>query len=406
MRDMELFTVPPWVVIYWTVNGLLLFLCLSAVLFYSYAIYAAIRFFSQSRPLISAFHPPVTILKPVCGLDEGTYENLASFCQQEYPDYQLVFAVRDRHDPVLPIVNQLIQDFPAVDMQVVVNDRIIGTNLKVSNLANAVPVAKHAIWVLADSDIRVEATYLQHIVQPLSDPLVGVVTCPYRSQATGWVATLEALGTATDFHAGVLVAQTLNGVSFALGSTIVIRTAVLDAIGGFAAIANYLADDFMLGQLASRQGYRVILSNYLVEHRLPTESIAESWQRQTRWARCIRVSRPWGYLGLLFTDGTVSSLLLLFITGASSWAWVVLSLTWLMRLGMAWVVGAYGLQDTTARWFFWLAPLRDLLGFAVWCYGWWGNVIEWRGNRLLLTRDGKMLPLTQPSHDRQLNVTT
>jgi ceramide glucosyltransferase len=379
------------------IDALLFLLCLSAILFYSYATYKAISFFSHPHTVDPHFHPPVTILKPICGADDDAYENLASFCRQQYPVYQIVFSVRDPQDAGLAVVRQIIRDFPERDIQLVISDHGIGTNPKVSNLANAATQANYALWLIADSDIRVGTDYLQRVIQPLRDPRVGVVTCLYRSLAQGWVATWEALGTATEFPAGVLVSRQLEGIQFAFGSTIVIRKDVLEAIGGFEAIADYLADDFQLGYLPAQAGYRVVLSDYVVDHVLGTTTLPDSIQRQLRWARVIRVSRPWGYAGLIFTYGTVTSLLLLIATGGSILGWTVLGITWMMRWVMGWIIGVRCLNDPAARTYWWLVPLHDLMRFAIWCYGFFGNTIEWRGRRLKLTREGKLVPITPGS---------
>ncbi|OUL35501.1 bacteriohopanetetrol glucosamine biosynthesis glycosyltransferase HpnI [Nostoc sp. 106C] len=373
---------------------LLLILCLSAILFYCYSIYAAIAFFSQPHTIEPGFHPPITILKPICGIDRDAEQNLASFCQQDYPDYQIIFAVRDRQDPAIAIIAKIIQQFPDVDIHLVVSDRIIGANLKVSNLANAVTAAKHEIFLIADSDIRVGKDYLQRVIQPLKDQQVGVVTCLYRSLAPGWVTALEALGTSTDFHPSILVSNQLEDIKFAFGSTIVIRKQALEAIGGFEAIADYLADDFQLGYLPAQAGYKVILSNYIVDHVLATSTLAQTIQRQIRWARCIRVSRPWGYVGLLFTYGTVASLLLLLATGGSILGWTLLAITWVMRLLMSWIVAVKILNDQVAKKFFWVIPVRDLFHFAIWCSGFVGSTIAWRGQKLKLIKGGKLAAMT------------
>ena len=375
------------------VDLVLFILCLSAIWFYSYTIFAAREFFGNPSSIDADFHPPVTILKPIAGLDRDTYLNLASFCQQDYPEYQIIFAIRDRLDPAIEVVEKIIAQFAELDLQMVVSDRTIGTNLKVSNLANAEVKAKYPILLISDSDIRVGCDYLQQVMQPLIDPQVGVVTCLYRTLAEGWVSTFDALGTACDFHAGVLAARKMNDMTFALGSTIAIRKSTLTAIGGFAAISDYLADDFMLGYLPVQKNYKVVLSNYVVEHVLSTDTFFNSIQRQIRWARGIRVSRPWGYLGLIFTYGTVSSLLFLLATGCSLLGWTVLTITWCVRLIMGWIVGVSSLQDKAAIKFLWLVPLRDLLSFAIWCYSFLGNTIEWRGRRLLLTKGGKLVAL-------------
>ncbi|OUL29905.1 glycosyl transferase [Nostoc sp. T09] len=373
---------------------LLLILCLSAILFYCYSIYAAIAFFSQPHTIEPGFHPPITILKPICGIDRDAEQNLASFCQQDYPDYQIIFAVRDRQDPAIAVIAKIIQQFPDVDIHLVVSDRIIGANLKVSNLANAVTAAKHEILLIADSDIRVGKDYLQRVIQPLKDEKVGVVTCLYRSLAPGWVTSLEALGTSTDFHPSILVSNQLEDIKFAFGSTIVIRKQALEAIGGFEAIADYLADDFQLGYLPAQAGYKVVLSNYIVDHVLATSTLAQTIQRQIRWARCIRVSRPWGYVGLLFTYGTVTSLLLLLATGGSILGWTLLAITWVMRLLMSWIVAVKMLNDQVAKKFFWVIPVRDLFHFAIWCNGFVGSTIAWRGQKLKLIKGGKLAAMT------------
>jgi ceramide glucosyltransferase len=381
-------------------NLLLLLLCLSAIWFYCYAIYAAIAFFKHPYAVAANFHPPITILKPICGLDGDAKENFASFCRQQYPVYQIIFGVRDPQDSSIPTVKEIISEFPELDIQLVISDRAIGTNLKVSNLANAVAKAKYEILVIADSDIRVETDYLQRIIQPMQDNSVGVVTCLYRSLARGAVAILEALGTACEFHPGVLVSKQLEGgIKFALGSTIVIRSSVLKAIGGFEQIADYLADDFQLGYLSAQAGYQVVLSDCVVEHVLATTTFADSIQRQIRWARGTRVSRPWGYLGLIFTYGTFTSLLLLIATKGSIFGWVILILTWITRLIMGWVIGVKVLQDSSAQKFLSYIFLRDLLSFAIWCCGLVGNTIEWRGRRLKLTKEGKLETIATVLYD-------
>lgn len=375
------------------VDVVLFILCFCAILFYSYATYAAIEFFGDPNPIDPEFHPPVSILKPICGIDCDTYKNFASFCRQDYPEYQIVFAVRDRFDPAVEVVEKIIAEFSDLDIQLVVSDRTIGANLKVCNLANAQAAAKYPILLIADSDIRVGSDYLRRVVQPLKDPTVGVVTCPYRSLVQGWVANIQAIQTACEFHAGVLVARKLSGMNFAFGSTIIIQTATLEAIGGFAAIADYLADDFLLGYLPTQKNYKVVLSNYIVEHVLAADTFTGSIQRQIRWARGKRVSRPWGYLGLILTYGTITSLLFLITTQGSILGWSVLGITWCMRLIMAWAIGVRSLKDEAATQFLWLVPLCDLLSFAVWCYSFLGNTIEWRGRSLLLTKGGKLVPL-------------
>lgn len=374
-----------------------LFLSLSAIAYYCYAIYAAMQFFSQTPPIDSDFHPPISILKPICGCDRRTYENLASFCRQDYPNYQIIFGVQNWNDPSIKIVKQIIADFPNLDIQYAVSDRTIGANRKISNLIHAFAKADHEILLLADSDVYVRPNYLQQVVQPLKQPEVGVVTCLYSSLVEGWVATLEALSAATEFHPGVLVSNQLEGIKFAMGQTIVLRRSVLEEIGGFEAIANYLADDYQLGYLPAQLGYKVVLSHHSVDHILPVSTLTEAFQRQTRWMMGIRVSRPWGYAGLIFTYGTVASVVFLLATGCSLFGWIVFGVTWIIRLVTAWFIGVKHLHDPIATKFLWLVPFRDVVSFAFWCHGFISNRIEWRGHQFRLTKGGKLIALKSNS---------
>lgn len=385
----------------------LLSLSLSTVCFYLFAIHAAIQFFRPKRQKSVDFQPPVTILKPVCGLDDNTYENLASFCNQDYPHYQIIFGTQNPSDPCIAIVKQLIEDFPQQDIQLVISHRTIGINPKVNNLYNIALKAQHEILVLADSDIWVDANYLKQVVQPLNDSTVGVVTCMYRSRSHNLVSAFEALGISTEFLPSVLVARWLEGMAFAFGATIVLRQSVLNEIGGFNAIANYIGDDFQLGHLPAQAGYQVVLSEYVVDHVLSTATIPQLFQHQTRWFRGTRFARSSGYLGLIFTYGTVSSLLLLAIK-ASLFTWMVLIITWTVRYIAAWFIGVHCLKDAIAKRLLLVVPLRDCLSFCLWCYGFFGNTVQWRGHLLQLSTGGAivnqtMIQKTSPLLKKRLN---
>jgi ceramide glucosyltransferase len=372
----------------------LLLLSCGAIAFYCYAIYASYRFLRRPAPVDANFCPALSILKPICGCDEKTYENLASFCQQIYPRYQIIFGVQDLQDPSLEVIQQIIEDFPEVDIQFVITERILGTNRKVNNLASALTSARYDLLVLADADVKVGPGYLQQVVQPLKNPQVGVITCLYRSLSQGWVTAVEALGKATEFLPGVLVSNQLEGTKFAMGQTIVIRRPVLDHIGGFNAIANYLADDFQIGHLAARAGYQVLLSSYIVDHVCARDTVLNALQRQIRWMVGLRVSRTWGYAGLIFTYGTISSTLLVLLSGGTPLSWWVWGLTWLARILMGWVIGVYCLKDPMAKLLFWLAPFWDCLSFLLWCFGFFGNTFRWRGQWYRLTRYGELQALS------------
>jgi ceramide glucosyltransferase len=377
----------------------LFFLCLSAIWFYVFSVYGAYDLFRQRSEECPDFRPPVSILKPMRGVDSFAYENLSSFCRQDYPKFQIIFGFSDDKDAGLEIVRRVAADFPAVDIRVVTCPRVIGANLKVSNLANMLEEATHPILLIADSDIRVEPDYLARVIQPLRAARAGVVTCLYRSRVKGFVSSLEALGISTSFHAGVLVARKLQGMGFAFGSTIAIKREVLDRIGGFGAIADYLADDYLLGSLPVEAGYDVILSDYVVEHVVDSESFPEFFRHQTRWGRATRVSRPAGYAGLIFTHGVAASLLFLIATWGSALGWTVLASVWGIRIITGWIVGARYMKDNPVARLFWLIPARDLIGFALWIYTFAGNTVEWRGNRFKLAGGGKLAPIPARRHE-------
>jgi ceramide glucosyltransferase len=376
-------------------TAILLVLCAAALFFYGSSAFTSLSFFLNPQAVDSTFQPPISILKPICGLDRGAYNNWASFCRQDYRSYQIIFGVSDSTDPAIAVLRQLIQDFPKVDIRLVINSNVIGSNLKVSNLANLEPYAQYNLLLISDSDIRVGRDYLKRMVQPMQDAQTGVVTCLYRSRVYSFVAALEALSISTDFHATVLLARQLGWMKFAMGSSILIRHKVLETIGGFKAIANHLADDFILGNLTAQAGFEVVLSDYVVGHTLETATLTDLIQHQTRWNRCTRAANPLGYLGLIFTHGTVFSLAFLCLSGPSSLGWEVLGVMWTVRILMGWIVGVKGLEDDVAARFLWLIPIRDLLSFGLWCYGFMGDRIVWRGKQFRLVSDGKLVPLQE-----------
>ena len=367
-------------------------ICVSAIWYYSYAIRSARQFFGEPPRSGSETRPPISILKPIRGRDQGAYENFASFCRQDYPQYELIFGAESEDEPGLEAVRRIVNDFPDVDIRIVVSDRSIGTNPKVSNLANMAAEAKYAHLLVSDSDIRVDPAHLKTIAQPLCDPEVGVVTCLYRSKAAGIAGWIDALGLSTEFQPSVLVARGVEGMSFAMGSGILVRRPVLVSIGGFAAFADYLADDFQLGNRPARLGYRVELSPYVVEHRLDTATFRELLWHQMRWYRGIRTSRPWGYAGLVFTQGIAAALALVLLTPASPIAWTLGAATLAVRLAMAWYVAVVCLRDEAARRFLWFVPIRDLMSTVLWLAGFFGGTVVWRGERFRLERGGRLVP--------------
>jgi ceramide glucosyltransferase len=364
---------------------------LAANAYYLLSIVAAFRFFSRPSVHKDGHSLPVTIMVPLYGADFEAYENYARFCRQDYPEYQIVFGVRDSRDSSIPIVEKLIADFADRDIALVISDRTIGQNLKVSNLQNMLALVKHEQIVIVDSDIRVGRDYLRKVLAPLSDPRVGLVTCLYRAAETpDFAAKLEAVGITAEFTAGVLMAWMLEGVKFALGSTMATTRTRLEAIGGFHALADYLADDFMLGNLIERDGYEVRLSHHVVETAMQPSGFVGMMRHQMRWARSTRISRPMGYLGLILTYGTALALLNLAVAGASTFSLILLASTLLIRLTMGWMIGVHWLGDRILKKYFWLVPVRDMLSFLIWCLSWFGKRVEWRGRLFEVAPNGRM----------------
>ena len=368
-------------------------LSVGSIFYYLYSLSATIVFFSQTQAIDPDFSPPLTILKPLCGLDWESYTALASFCQQDYSEYQIIFSVQDSQDPSIEVVQKLQQDFSHLDIELVISDRAIGINPKINNIANGATKTKYPILVISDSDIQVKKDYLKTIIQPFKDPSVGVVTCLYNSLTEGFLASFEALDIASQFCPKVLTARQLEDVKFAFGSTIAIRQETLDKIGGFLAIADYLADDYQLGYLPSQNGYKVILSPYLVEHRLANVTFNTFIHRQIRWFKCIRVERFWGYVGLIFTYGIINSFVLLLLTQGSLFGWSIFGLVWNIRFLTAYLIAIKYLKDANAKEFFLLIPLRDFVSFGIWCYSFSGDKVIWRGETYQLLPNGQLSQL-------------
>jgi ceramide glucosyltransferase len=365
---------------------------LAANAYYLLSIVAGFRFFSRPRASQHYESLPVSIMIPLHGADFNAYRNYAELCRQDYPEYQIVFGVRDSRDSSVPIVKKLISDFPDRDIALVISDKTIGQNLKVSNLENMLARVKHEQIVIVDSDVRVGRDHLRKVLAPLSDPRVGLVTCLYRAAETpDFAAKLEAVGITAEFAAGVLMAWMLEGVKFALGSTMATTRTRLEAIGGFHAVADYLADDFMLGNLIERDGYEVRLSHHVVETAMQPAGFKGMMRHQIRWARSTRISRPIGYLGLILTYGTALALLNLAVDRASTSSLMLLASTLVIRLTMGWMIGVHWLGDRILKRYFWLVPVRDLLSFLIWCLSWVGKRVEWRGRLFEVARDGKMI---------------
>lgn len=383
--------------IHFLVTGVLLLATAGAIAsmaYYVACIWSA-AVFLRKIPRISqsgAFIPPISILKPLKGSDPEMYESFRSHCLQDYPEYEILFGISDPNDPAIPLVERLQKEFPQRKIRLVLCGERLGANTKVSNLARMMREAHHDYILVNDSDIRVRADYLQKVASPLQDDKVGLVTCLYRGVASDTLGSqLEALGIATDFCAGVLVAGQMEEIKFGLGSTLVFRRRDMNAIGGFESLVDYLADDYQLGNRIAKLGLRVELSDVVVETFLPQYSIGGFFAHQLRWARTVRDSRFWGYVGLGVTFGLLWAFLALIFSGGAGWAWILLAAVFLSRIAMALAVGRLALQDRQVAKLLWLIPLRDILAFGLWVVSFVGHKVSWRGEMFRLQK-GKIAP--------------
>jgi ceramide glucosyltransferase len=348
------------------------------------AILAILRFQPNDLPA-GNFAPPVSILKPVRGRDARFFEAIRSHAALDYPQYEILFGISVPDDPALEDIARLQREFPQAAIRIVdtAND---APNGKAGTLEILAHKALHDVLVVNDSDILVEPGYLGRVISLLEPEDVGLVTCLYRAQASSWPATAEALGVVTEFAPSVLVARLLSDSAFALGSTMAFRRASLDAIGGFAAVQNYLADDYQLGLRISALEKRIVLAGAVVNTSLGAGSLASVWKHQVRWSRTIRVSRPGGYLGYLATQISFWSLISL-IAGHPGIA--------VAGIGSRLLAGGLALYrlDRSKLPLLPLVPLRDLFGMAVWFAGLAGSEVEWRGIRFRLYRNGTIRPV-------------
>ena len=369
--------------------------CLSSCIYYLVCLYSAAAFLrankasTRTRPTHT---PPVSILKPLKGIDPEIYDSFRGHCLQDYPEYEIVFGVSDPADPAVASVERLKREFPELAIQLVVCPNILGPNVKVSNLEQMLQTARFEHLVVNDSDIRVEPDYLQRVVAALADENVGMVTCLYRGVAAPTLGSrLEALGISTDFNAGVLAAQLIEGgLSFGLGSTLAFRRRNLNQIGGFRSIVEFLADDYELGHRIAGLGLRIVLSDVVVETHLPAYDLGGFLAHQMRWARGVRDARLGGYVGLIATFGLMWAILTLILAHAAACSWALLGVVLLFRSLVSLVVGRSVLKDRQLPGQLWLLPLRDLSAVGVWIASFWGHTVTWRGDRFEL-RKGRLI---------------
>jgi ceramide glucosyltransferase len=360
----------------------------------AYGVIACIAVRRRARiPRLAPRDPPaVTILKPLCGAEPETYECLRSFCDQAYPEFQVIFGVCDSNDPVLGIVDRLKEEFPLRDMQIVVDRRQHGSSRKVSNLINMMALARHEFLVLSDSDVRVNRDYLARVVAPLLDGGVGIVTCAYRGwPGQGLWSLLGSLFINEWFIPSVRVSAMAGSRSFAFGATIAMRRQVLARIGGFASIADQLADDYRLGELTRRQGLRTVLSEVVVDVRVAERNFGDLVRHELRWLRTIRALRPVGYAFCFVTFGMPVAAIGTLLAGGTLPVLGLLAATAAARVMLHWSVREPGSSGTQLL----ILPLRDLLTLSLWAWSFAARSVHWREDRYHVTRDGSAQPVAR-----------
>lgn len=378
------------------VSWLLLALVAGAFVF-SLLVVAAARDYKRVRPPALARPEPISILKPLAGLDEGLEENLRSYFRQEYPAFELLFAVHHAADPAAAVVEKLRGEFPDIPARLIVTGEPPWANPKDYSLELMLAQARYDLLVMSDSDTRAGPDMLSAIAAEFQDADLGLASCPYRAVAGRdlW-SRLEAVGLNTEMLAGVLAGRLLEGMKFGLGPVMAARRKAIQAIGGFARVKDYPADDFVLGRYIAERGFGAILSSCVVEHRLGTQTWRENLEHRLRWVRACRRMRPAGYFGQVFTYPLPLALLLWAVQPA--W-WPASALTLAVHALAVGATAGWVVRDRLMRRRWWLVPLEDLLSFAFWIAGFFGNTVSWRGRRYILNRDGTFRPVPAPSPD-------
>lgn len=372
--------------------------CVSSSVYYFLCLWAAAGFLRGRKGAgqiqFAQSLPPVSILKPLKGIDPDIYESFRSHCLQDYPEYEIVFGVSDPADPAVASVERLQSEFPNAAIRLVVCANILGPNVKVSNLEQMMQIARFEHLIVNDSDIRVEGDYVRRVMAPLISEEVGLVTCLYRGISAATLGSqLESLGISIDFCPGVLVARQLEGgIHFGLGSTLAFRRTELERIGGFRSIVDFLADDYELGKRIANLGFKVVLSEEVVETHVPAYDVHGYISHQMRWSRGVRDARLGGYIGLITTFGILWSVLNLIAAHAAYWSCVILGFVLLLRSAVALVVGGAVLGDRDVLSRLWLIPLRDLIAVGVWIVSFAGHTVMWRGDRFRL-KNGRLTRL-------------
>jgi len=363
--------------------------------YYLLAIFSSLRFFSRRLQSNPDFTPPISVLKPVRGLDDCAYKNFSSFCRLDYPDYELLFCVGSSDDPNVPVIEKLARDFPDRTIRLLIGSNPSATNDKVSKLSRLANEAKHSYLAFSDSDIRVEPGYLRTVVAPLRDPQVGAVTCLYlQTDEKSFANSLQTIGLVSDFYASLAVARLLDGVKFALGSTIVTRKDILAEAGLFAAIENKPADDMLVGRLIAEKGYQVELLPYAVHAVADFESLRGFLAKRMRWAVVQKNMRPWGHIGLLLTLGLLWSLVAIAAHPTMAVGAAYLGSYLFLRLLMTGVIAIWGLRQPSILKKLWLIPIWDALAMIILLVSFARNRVRWRDGEYVI-HNGTLTPVVE-----------
>ena len=351
------------------------------------------------------FWPAVTLFKPVHGMEPQLLENLESFFQQDYPEFELIFGARDESDEALAVVHQLRRKYPDVPARIVISGEPNHPNAKVCSLERMVPLASTDYFIFSDSDVHVDRSYIRDVIAPLADPQVGMTTCLYRGRPTGGLwSRLEALGMSVEMTSGVLAANTIEGMNFALGPTMATRRAVLEEIGGIGVLADYCSDDYLLGNYIAQRGYKVLISDHVIDHVVLNRSFRDSVLHQVRWMKSTRFSRPAGHVGTALTFAVPFGLVALLgsvFAGTTMTGLALLGAALLNRVVLSLASGWAVVHDRNAFRYCWLYPLRDLMGFCFWLASYLGTNIVWRGELYRLVYGGRMERLTRATEQSE-----
>ena len=380
-----------------TVEYIILGITAIPFIYYLLALYSTAHFLVDAKKHAKEntdFTPPISCLKPIKGLDIDAYENYASFCKQDYPEYEIVFCV-DKDDPALPVLEKLVRDFPDRQIRLLFGSGRDAINDKVARLVRLTKEAKYDLFVITDGDVRLRPDYLRNVAAPFHDPKVGAATCLYVStQANSFLEELQAISMISDFFAGIIVAWQVDGVKFTLSQSILTTRKNVEGFGGYQFIEDRPADDLYIGRLASEQGFKVRLLPYVVQSVADFKTLREFVHKRVRWMTVMRLMRPWGHMGLIFTWGLPWALVAIAVHPTLAVAAMYLGTYLALRIAMTWLIGVRTMKQTGLWKKMPLIPIWDAFAFCIWIASFARKTIRWRGIDYFL-REGRLVAVDQ-----------